>query len=397
MKKKLKSNIWKYTIHLITNKRTYMTILGVYLLTLPESTPNTLGLLLLIGNFTNFIFEIPSGYISDKIGHKKALIIGRTLLLFSTFFYFLGINLFTFILGAIFLSIGHSFISGTGVAFMHETLSELKMDKKYSQIMGKMNSIGFAVPIIFIFTIPFLTNINFRVAFIIPLILDVIGLLAIISLYQPQKSQYDIEELTTTNFKDILKESIQLKFLPYCFLLALIAGSISSASNFKSIYQEFLNVPIIYYGIFWGLSRVLVSLLLLTNYKIKTRISFHQFLKLKIIFAIILISSLYFIQTPYLVVIIFIFIAAFNWSFREVKNHFILEIINKSKFKATLLSIITLLTSIIIGAFSFIIGYLSTLYSYPISFLTISILLLSLSLLNSIWIFKSNQSSNLPY
>jgi hypothetical protein len=51
----LQSNIWKYAVILVTNKRTYMSFLGVYFLLLPQATPKALGMMMLIG--TSGFFE----------------------------------------------------------------------------------------------------------------------------------------------------------------------------------------------------------------------------------------------------------------------------------------------------------------------------------------------------
>ncbi|MBI2025211.1 hypothetical protein HYT04_00270, partial [Candidatus Kaiserbacteria bacterium] len=82
----LKSNIWKYTILLVTNKRVFVAILGVYYLTIPGVTPFWIGIFLLAGNGASFIFDIPSSYIADKIGHKQAIVLSRIIIFFSTFF-----------------------------------------------------------------------------------------------------------------------------------------------------------------------------------------------------------------------------------------------------------------------------------------------------------------------
>ena len=59
--KKLTANIWKYTLILIANKRVFIAILGAYYLTIPDIAAKEIGLILLVGQLTTFLFEIPSG------------------------------------------------------------------------------------------------------------------------------------------------------------------------------------------------------------------------------------------------------------------------------------------------------------------------------------------------
>jgi len=70
MQKLLQGNIWKYTLLLIANKRIFVAILGAYYLTIPDVNAAGIGIILLAGSLAGFVFEIPSGYVSDKIGHK---------------------------------------------------------------------------------------------------------------------------------------------------------------------------------------------------------------------------------------------------------------------------------------------------------------------------------------
>jgi len=151
----LESNIWKYTLMLIANKRVFVAIFSAYYLTVPDSTVKTVGIILFFGTISGFLFEIPSGYLSDKMGHKKAIVLSRLLIFFSTLTLLVANTTWLMILGSVLLSISHSFLSGTGTAFMHETLRGLNREKEYSKVMGKVSAIGFAVPIPLMVLTPF--------------------------------------------------------------------------------------------------------------------------------------------------------------------------------------------------------------------------------------------------
>src|SRR3989344_6469155 len=174
----LSSNLWKYALFLIANKRIYVAILGAYYLTIPGVTPQGIGIILLIGSLAGFVFEIPSGYVSDKIGHKTALVTSRFAMLASTLLFLLANDIMFLILGSVLMSLAHALHSGTGSAFMHETLRGLKRENDYARIMGKISSVGFAIPIVFMVLTPFLVSISFRAPFLIALVVDVIGIAA---------------------------------------------------------------------------------------------------------------------------------------------------------------------------------------------------------------------------
>jgi len=82
-----------------------MPILSIYFLTLPNATAQQIGLYMGVGWAVGFLLEIPSGYFSDKFGHKKTLILAKFFLLFSTLFFVFGKSVPYFILGSSFLAL----------------------------------------------------------------------------------------------------------------------------------------------------------------------------------------------------------------------------------------------------------------------------------------------------
>lgn len=84
----LKSNIWKYGIYLTTNRRVFVVILGVYLLTIPESTPQSIGLMILAGNIFGFIETLIlaalgfiMGYLITKTSYQFSFLLLSLILL----------------------------------------------------------------------------------------------------------------------------------------------------------------------------------------------------------------------------------------------------------------------------------------------------------------------------
>jgi len=126
MHKQLESNIWKYFLLILTNRRNYIPILSIYFLSLPSATAKQIGFYTGIGWVIGFLLEIPSGYISDRFGHKNTLILAKCFMLISTLFFVFSSSLIHFILGSSFIALGFAFTSGTASAFLHNTLVGLK-------------------------------------------------------------------------------------------------------------------------------------------------------------------------------------------------------------------------------------------------------------------------------
>lgn len=382
MKKALESNIWKYTLFKIANKRVYVAILSAYYLTIPNTTAQSIGIILLAGNIAGFLLEIPSGYISDKLGHKQALVLSRIALILSTLFFLFANSLFFLVLGSIFLSIGQAFISGTGSAFMHETLRGLGKEKDYAKIMGKMNSIGFAVPIILTVLTPFLVSISFKTPFLIGLIVDVVGFIIALALVAPPVSQEQIDEIGVTNFRQVIKAGHKLNFFPFALFSGVMMGILFSIGGFRAAYQILLGVPVIWYGVLFGVGRGLASLMLAYSGKIHAKTTLFSFYRFQILLYTALILLLGVFTSWQVVVIAFILINSFQWGLSTVNSTYLLEIIKTSNFKATLLSTKAQIERVIAGIIGISLGFAieSLTYQYGFLFLALSFVVLTVPL-----------------
>ena len=361
---------------LIANKRIFVAVLGAYYLTIPDVTPKIIGTILLAGSLSGFLFEIPSGYMSDKIGHKLTLVISRVLMLMSTVFFLVANNIPFLILGAIFLSASAAFQSGTGSAFMHETLQGLRREHDYARVMGKISSIGFAVPIIFMVLVPFLVSVSYKTPFLIALVIDVIGLLAAISLVVPPVPQEHIEEIGATNFKQVLQEGYRLNFFSIALFSGIISGTLFSVGGFRAPYQAFLEIPVIWYGVFFGIGRAFASLMLAYSGKIKKYITLPSFYGFQLIIYTLLILVLGIISSWWVVVTAFIIINAFQWGLSKIDEGYQLDIIKSSKFKATLLSTGSQIDQAVSAVSSFGVGFIIERVSYQYGFLYSGIIFL---------------------
>lgn len=277
----LLSNIWKYTIFLITNKRVYVAIIAVYYLTIPGVNEIGISYILLAGNITGFLFEIPSGYLADIIGHKRTLILSRIFAVISSVFYLIAGNIWPLIVGSIFLSLSAAFTSGTGNAFMQETLRAVNKQDEYARIMGKIKSLGFLIPLVISSLVPFLSSISIKGPFVIGLIMDVIGLLVAISFVAPRVPQKQINELGLFNILKVINEGHKLGFLKYSVYTGVMGGLLFAIGNYRGPYQSTLGVPLIYFGLFFALGRVFASILLWFSGSIQKIFTMKRFFLLK--------------------------------------------------------------------------------------------------------------------
>lgn len=355
--KGIAGNIWKFAILYITNKRPYMTFLTIFLLLMPNTTAQTIGLLTALGQIVGVALEIPSGYISDKIGHKNALIIAKIAYLISTLFYIFATSQIYFFAATVFFAIGIAMLSGTTSTYLKESLNYLGRSSEYSSISGKLRSFGFAVPILLILLVSFIAESNYQLAFIVVGITDIIGLITVLSLYSVPK-EIKVEEFNFKKKDSIFKKYFSFGWIPYVFAVEIIMGITFGATiGFKNPFQESIGISIGTLGILWAVSRLGISGLLLINGWIKKHFNFGQFILMQGLFFSFSLLLVGLASNRWIIALGFILSTMTMWGLSSVKSHFYLEFLEGHRYQASMLSMNAFIQKIIIGMSGFVMGY----------------------------------------
>lgn len=375
MLKKLKwleSNIWKIWIYIFTNRRAYMPLLGIYFLTFPDNTVKQIGIYTMLGSLFSFLFEIPSGYFSDRFGHKKTLILSKVFMILASISFLFGNNVFHFSLGSIFISLGFAFTSGTITAFMHEVLVELKKENLFTKIVGRNAGSVSLFNALLIIAIPFLTKINFHRPFIVGLIIDVIWLVVAFSFINTKK---DEEIKKPKSFISVIKETRGGTFWWMAFFLMILSTGVMSTNSFRWPYLQSIWYPVAYIGFVMGLSRVVRFLVSRIIHLIEENISIKKLVLLEIFLFSGVMWWIAFIPNPYVVWAIMSLIIGYYWGREPIYKNYLIKSLPDKKYIATVLSTKAQITSLMILFLVFILGYIMD-FSYHIGFLFLAIFLL---------------------
>ena len=365
----LKSNIWKYTVLLVTNKRVFVAILGAYYLTIPDVNTFWIGVFLLAGNGAKFIFDIPSSYLADKIGHKEALVLSRVSMILSTLLFLFIPTIWGLVFASIFLSIGFAFMSGVGSAFMHETLRSLGRADEYTAVMGKASSIGFFVPAVMATVVPFFVSVSYQIPFIIGLVLDLVGLIMAASLVRSAVPPEHAAETDRMSYIKVVHQGLVLRFFRIAAFSGIVSALLDGIDGFRAPYQLALAVPVIWFGIFFGTGRVLASLMLAYSGKIRQIVGdVYSYQRAQIIVYGALLLIIGFISTPWVVVLVLILDNGLQYGMSQVDTGYLLDIIRNNKFKATLLSTSNQLESLFSMIVVFVMGAAIAQFGYQNSF-----------------------------
>lgn len=389
--KQIEKNIPKFAALMVVDKRVYGAILSLFFLSVNDVYEFHIGWILLWGAVTSFLFEIPSGYISDKIGHQKTIVLSRIFMIGSTLSYIFATNMYMLIAGGVLFNLAISCMSGTATAFMHDTLKALDREKDYSKVMGKAASIGYAIPTLFMAAASYLANYDLKYIFMVSLVIDAVGLFIALSLTPINYSKQYKQELKETKLKDVIKEGFKLGFMPYALIGAFIGGTLIGIRGYVDPFQQIAGADIALFGVFLGFSRLASSFVSLYSEQMKKYSTIYTFNVFRTIVFSALLISLGFVQNWQTIVIIMILINTINLGIHEVNKHYDLELINQSKFKATLISIKGQIHQVALAATTMGLGYAVTYYTYQVSFMSLGIVYFIFCSICLFYIFKKHK------
>ncbi|PJA46959.1 hypothetical protein CO172_03325 [Candidatus Uhrbacteria bacterium CG_4_9_14_3_um_filter_36_7] len=85
-----------------------------------------------------FCFEVPSGYIADKLGRKYAMAASSIAFAASYGLFAMAQNFSSFITPFIFMGIGFAMLSGTDEAYLFDSLKDINKQKEYKRWYGRL-------------------------------------------------------------------------------------------------------------------------------------------------------------------------------------------------------------------------------------------------------------------
>ncbi len=203
-----------------------------------------------------FIFEIPSGYISDLLGRKKTLVISSILKGIGFTLFALADGFEVLVIAEIILGAAVSLSSGTDTSLIYDTLIAVNSKKAQIKILGRsiyfltlgegIASLLASLLMYFAFTVNDLV--------VISAYLGWIPLLIAVTLVEPPRQVMGNEH--RENFKmiyrNLFKESKLLKYI-ILNMVFYFAATMLGVWTFQKYWQA-LHIPVVYFGVLWALT-----------------------------------------------------------------------------------------------------------------------------------------------
>ncbi|HHT7641627.1 TPA: MFS transporter [Streptococcus suis] len=327
----------------------------------------------------SLIFQIPTGFIADKVGRKKVLLWAKLLDLVLTLVIliiplFINRNRFIFVL--LIESIGaaiSALASGNFEVLIFDTFKKFETNE---EIFVEKSTRYFSIGAILSALSGLVSTILFGYWAALPLLADfsikIVKFISFLSLIDDSSNlARDKFELSIFNIQSLLK--YKTAFLTI-FLFAILFSI--SRSTF-SLYQPILtsrNIPLIYYGILITVINLAVFILSRFIKKYLIRLSLNI---ISVVSMVILVSQFLLLFTNFFsnTVITFIYISSLLSCMQIIRlfsesmsSYFINIAVRKSKYKTLFFSVYSTIFQILLSLFFFMMGFLE---NYNLSFISI--------------------------
>ena len=211
----------------------------------------------IVWSLSTLLFEVPTGYLADRFGRKRTLMLGAFLLALSWAMTWFAQGFPAFVIVFVIMSASFSCFSGTEEAFLYDSLKELGEDKEMTKHNGRLHSaqhfFNIIVPTLGAWIAKDLTEFQFSILIVVNIVAVVGGLLVFFFLTEPKHAKNVVEYE-----KGIFRESVEtILHEPFLFRAAMNKLLIFIASFLVwRAYQPYLSdhgVSIFWLGIFYFL------------------------------------------------------------------------------------------------------------------------------------------------
>ena len=338
MARRVAGNIRKLFWFILMQRRNYVTILSVLFMTLPDARAFQVGVYMAVGAVTSFLFEIPSGYFADRLGHKRSLVIAKVLMLCSTFTFIVSHAVVGYVLGSVLMSLSVALTSGTQSAFLHNTLIVLGKERSFVKVSSRLLGDASLVSAGLIIALPFLTVYGLVVPLLVNFLFDIAGLFVAVSLVSPPQ-RYAHERLSWTNMRNSLQGLFAPGFWPFAVFTGVIVGSLMAESPFRSLFLESIGFPVVLLGLVMGVSRLVWFIIGRYAHVLDDKIGVQRLLVWELFFfpAVLVLAGL--IRQPYVAGGLIALMIGYRWGREQVMTGYALSFVKNDRLKATALSI----------------------------------------------------------
>lgn len=223
--------IFRYYLYRATARPGFHYPVYTLFLLFNDLTLAQIGLIASIQSAVVVTSEIPTGYVGDRIGRRNSLAVGAAIMLVSNASYLVATDFIGFTFTFVSLSFGGTFVSGSGSAWLYDTLKEHDIEDEFTRISGRGRAIAQWVSVFSLIAGGFLYAVNRYYPFYAGVVTAAIALVLVLRL--PQNRRYDDsedtddEQMSIVDALPIVRDQVTKPDLRWFIVyLALFGGAI---------------------------------------------------------------------------------------------------------------------------------------------------------------------------
>ena len=350
-------------------------------------TMKDIFLLQSVYSLTLMTLEIPTGYFADRAGRKTSILIGAILGFSGYLAYSFSFGFWQFVIAEVILGVSQSMVSGADSAMLYDTLAASKQKNRYTQLEGRITSIGnfgeaFAGIIGGLLAVS-----SLRSPFYVQTCIAIIAVPAAIMLVEPPiksiKIKPGLAEIRSIIYS-VLHRNVKLKW--NTFFSAITGAATLSMAWFAQPYFGQIKMPVSMYGVLWAVLNLSVGIAAVYAWKFEKK--YGPSLTV-ITFTLALFSS-YFLLTfmpGYTgLAVLLIFYLARGLATPTLRNY--INLITTSEVRATVLSVRNFLIRLIFAVTGPLWGWITDKYSLQSAIISAGLIYGTLALISMFFFLK---------
>ena len=337
-KQKLERNIKLFGFYKIFTKRIFLPLTTIYAAQQAGLNIQQIGVTAALSSLLGLLSDAPTGYWADNHGRKRSSQIGALLAAFGTLTYVFSNDFWGILVASLVTSLGYSFLFGSMEALIHDSLVVLKREHDYSKIASRAQSMGLLANAFFVATIPLLYPIDKRLPFVAGFFAYMTLLGIACMLYEPHINHGKHQKIE--GFSKTIRLFINKNTVSFFVCLGIILAAGTSTSDISNLAFVHLGMPIKYMGFMFGIASLLGAVVGLYIHHLK-KLPFMAFATIDLLFSALPFFVFGFVRTlaPAIIALI---LSMSMWRFEQILyQHYILELYGTTRYKATILSLMT--------------------------------------------------------
>jgi len=395
LEQKMRRNITLYGPYQVFTKRVFLPLVSIYASQVAGLSISQIGFAAAAASVATILFETTTGFWADTYGRRAAARIGALLCAIGSVLFVVFPNLLGIISASVTLAMGYAFLNGSMAALIHDSLVVLNKVSDFPRIASRAQSLSLVVNAIIVAVAPMLYPIDSRLPFLVGALAYLV-LLSLASLLTEPPVKHD-ESTEKLSFVKAVRLLVNRNTILFFIAAGFMYGVALSASDLFNLRFVELSIKPEHLGLIYAIGSLAGAALGLVIHNLR-KLTFQQYASVDVLSNLAMFAAFAFINNPIIVIAAWIQNMAL-WRFQRIMyQHYVLNIFGNMRYKATLMSIISNISSIHVVWLVLVITGISNHFTIPIGmrYGALLILLFWPVLLLSISILAKIDKSSVP-